>query len=115
MHEREHDLRRDDESRDHEQRPAQVAAAEGVVRSPRPPEGDGAETDERDAGGETQPAGEVVAGRAAVQRVVGGLDPGRDREHAEHEGERRAGAGPQAGIDGRESPRRDARGTSAPT
>ena len=69
-----------------------------VVCASRSPQRREPEPEEHDAGGERQPAREVVAGRAAVQRVIDGLDAAQNPEDAGEEREHRARACAQARV-----------------
>ena len=98
---REQDDHHDDGSRGREQRPPRVPPEPAVVPASRSPQRRGADAEEQQPGCDGQVARVVVAGRAAIGRVVGGLGAREHTENAEHEREDGAEAGTRAPVAGR--------------
>ena len=72
--------------------------SQAAVGPARPPERDQPQPEQRQPGAGREEAGEVVARRADLGRVVQGLDPGDDPEEADHQRDRRAGAAAHARV-----------------
>ena len=85
---RQEDEERDERRGDAEQSAAGIAPPEAALGPARAPQGDDAEAEEQQTCGDRDQAGEVVTGRSELARVVQGLDPGGDPEHAEDQRDR---------------------------
>ena len=98
---REEHLRDEDEHAERDRGAPKVPAQTPVVGAARAPERHGPDAEEHEPGEHRQEAGEVVAGRPAVQRVVHGLGAAEDAEEAGEERQRRAHSGPGPPVQGR--------------
>ena len=95
---RDDDRDRDEQSGDAEQGTTRIAPQKAAVRPTGAPQRHRGEAEQEQPGGDGEQAGEVVARRADLTRVVEGLDPGGDPERPEEQRERAAAAAAQARI-----------------